>query len=452
MISYRAFKRMDFSRLSLDAPWVSAEKAVWLLYQKALAEAPADSEQSDTSLDTIPLPEICDGSIEEYLQWACRLAVLCRGGTWICRQLGGTLMSQPIRPRFIHNRLIMSAYLGDERLVRSLVLGGSDVNQCDELLGSPLAAATSTCRESIARFLLQCEADPEKSVGNLGSPFISAVRLQMERLVRLFLQTGRVNPNQSDPEGGSVLCWASRQGATGIVRLLLDDPSLDLRHESQGRTALTGAAAGGHESIVQWLVNRDEINLGHHDGWDGDPLFEAASRGHAKVVDYLLSRQDLNPNTLSPIHETTSLYEAVRKGYHDVVCSLLRFPAIDPNVGGWTCPPSLNVAAKKGDAEMVEILLAHKDIDVNAPDHRIRTPLLVAARHGHLEVVRLLLEREEIDMESPDVLGRSPLMHASQKGHATVVRLLLLICPSLINKQDGSYNTCLIVAVRCPVR
>lgn len=84
----------------------------------------------------------------------------------------------------------------DEQLVRSLVAGGADINECDELLGSPLVTATLGYQGDIARLLFQQGADAEQGVGFVGSSFVVAASQQMKELVRLFLQAGHVNPNQ----------------------------------------------------------------------------------------------------------------------------------------------------------------------------------------------------------------------------------------------------------------
>jgi hypothetical protein len=159
VISYRAYKRIDLSHLIMVGPTMSTDTAVWLLYEKVLAEGTTEVEHTVTPLGAGSLPARCGESIQTYLFWACRLAVSCQGTTWICSRLADTPSTHPLRVHFIRSKLTLSAYLGDERLIRSLVAGGADINECDELLGSPLVTATLGNQGDIARLLFKWGAD-----------------------------------------------------------------------------------------------------------------------------------------------------------------------------------------------------------------------------------------------------------------------------------------------------
>ncbi|KAJ5890819.1 uncharacterized protein N7473_007047 [Penicillium subrubescens] len=382
VISYRANKRIDLSHLMMVAPTMTTDTAVWLLYQKVLAEGTTEVEHTVTPPDAASLPARCGGSIQSYLLWACQLA-----------------------------------------LVRSLVAGGADINECDEFLGSPLVAATLGHQGDIARLLFRLGADAEQGVVCVGSSFIVAARLQMKKLVRLFLRGKKVNPNQRDISGYTALYWCSRYGDADLVRLLLDHPSIDLQSDNHGRDALACAAAEGHEEIVQWLVGHDEIQTNNHDGLS---LFKAVARGHEKVATD--RGRPKRPREHHP-------FPAELPGNRSKCQNLVH-------------PSALCVASKKGSRRMVKMLLAHKDIKVNEWGAKNRTSLSLAARHGHDDVFRLLLDHDDIDLGLADISGMLPLMHASRKVHAKIVRLLLLYWPSSIDVKDNFGKTSLMVAAR----
>jgi hypothetical protein len=79
VISYRAYKRIDVSHLMMVAPTMSTDTAVWLLYQKVLAEGTTEAERIVTPPNAAGLPARRGRSIQTYLLWACRLAVSCQG-------------------------------------------------------------------------------------------------------------------------------------------------------------------------------------------------------------------------------------------------------------------------------------------------------------------------------------------------------------------------------------
>jgi hypothetical protein len=109
VISYRAYKRIDLSHLMMVAPTMTTDTAVWLLYQKVLAEGTTEVERTVTPPDAASLSARCGGSIHSYLLWACQLAVSCQAATWICSRLADILLTHPLRAQFIRSKLTLIA-------------------------------------------------------------------------------------------------------------------------------------------------------------------------------------------------------------------------------------------------------------------------------------------------------------------------------------------------------
>lgn len=63
---------------------------------------------------------------------------------------------------------------------------------------------------------------------------------------------------------------------------------VDSETESNHDTALTLACAGGHEELVELLLNRG-ADIEHRDKKGFTPLILAATAGHEKVVEILLN-------------------------------------------------------------------------------------------------------------------------------------------------------------------
>ncbi|OAA74836.1 nb-arc and ankyrin domain containing protein [Akanthomyces lecanii RCEF 1005] len=108
---------------------------------------------------------------------------------------------------------------------------------------------------------------------------------------------------------------------------------------------------------------------------------------------------------------------------------------------------SLLQAARDGYWDVVELLLSAHDIDINARDSGGRTALLCAVSRGHMAIVRLLLERDGIDINAQDDYGQTALIHPVYPENVAIVRLLLERDGIDINAQDDFGQTALASAV-----
>lgn len=185
---------------------------------------------------------------------------------------------------------------------------------------------------------------------------------------------------------------------------------VDIETDSNHDTALTLACAGGHEELVQLLLNRG-ANIEHRDKKGFTPLILAATAGHAKVVETLLN--------------AGAHIEAQSERTKDTPLSL---------------------ACSGGRYEVVEILLqrgANKE-HRNVSDY---TPLSLAASGGFVNIIKLLLDNgAEINSRTGSKLGISPLMLAAMNGHATAVKLLLDMGSDINAQIETNRNTALTLA------
>lgn len=194
--------------------------------------------------------------------------------------------------------------------------------------------------------------------------------------------------------------------ATTIDKTIDVDSETDSNHD----TALTLACAGGHEELVELLINRG-ANIEHRDKKGFTPLILAATAGHEKVVDILLKHN--------------AVLEAQSERTKDTPLSL---------------------ACSGGRYEVVELLLsvgANKE-HRNVSDY---TPLSLAASGGYVNIIKLLLSNgAEINSRTGSKLGISPLMLAAMNGHTAAVKLLLDQGSDINAQIETNRNTALTLA------
>ncbi|KAL4171545.1 hypothetical protein KRP22_009639 [Phytophthora ramorum] len=120
-------------------------------------------------------------------------------------------------------------------------------------------------------------------------------KLDHSGYVTQHLRLNNQNPNGKDEKGRTALHYACRHGAGGAVRTLIheettiDDPDLEMRW-----TPLHYAVMGGHESIVQRLVDKApvrRITINRKDKGGMTPLMLACGEDHASVAKLLLRKK-----------------------------------------------------------------------------------------------------------------------------------------------------------------
>ncbi|XP_018421503.1 PREDICTED: ankyrin repeat domain-containing protein 17 isoform X5 [Nanorana parkeri] len=189
-------------------------------------------------------------------------------------------------------------------------------------------------------------------------------------------------------------------------------PSIDIdaQTESNHDTALTLACAGGHEELVQTLLERG-ANIEHRDKKGFTPLILAATAGHVGVVEILL--------------DNNADIEAQSERTKDTPLSL---------------------ACSGGRQEVVELLLARgaNKEHRNVSDY---TPLSLAASGGYVNIIKILLNAgAEINSRTGSKLGISPLMLAAMNGHTAAVKLLLDMGSDINAQIETNRNTALTLA------
>jgi ankyrin repeat protein len=290
-----------------------------------------------------------------------------------------------------------AVYNGHKDVVESLLAHKADVNLQDNEGCTPLHYAAKHNSKDLVELLLASKADVNVKDNEGWTPLRSGpVNGVVAELLRA--HGGHAIVSKDHAVGGNIH-WGARDGNLSMVEALIkDDPDLVLSKDgSYGRTPLHWASINGHTDIVAlMLTKKADINVKDNHG--RTPLHYAAS------------------NILFTSEESAVIYNV--EGMKEVAKLLLAKKA-DVNVRDNDGRTPLHYAAHDGRLDMVELLLVNNAM-VNAKDNCGATPLHNAASISVTTEVMELLLAKKADINAKDDNGRTPLNLAAMR-YANVV-------------------------------
>ncbi|KTC82100.1 ankyrin repeat domain-containing protein [Legionella cincinnatiensis] len=115
-----------------------------------------------------------------------------------------------------------------------------------------------------------------------------------------------------------------RKGSKWGVRAILDTVKEQQRgfllnqHDRFGDTALTAAASGGHNGLLQYLLEIPGVDPNiTTEGTRFTPLILAAAHGNSQIVDNLIKLSAINPE-IKDINQMTAAEEATYSGHLEI--------------------------------------------------------------------------------------------------------------------------------------
>ncbi|KAG2632035.1 hypothetical protein PVAP13_2NG057700, partial [Panicum virgatum] len=224
-----------------------------------------------------------------------------------------------------------------------------------------------------------------------------------------------------DALGRNALHLAAGKGHLEVCRFLVEESGLDVNSTASGivgGTLVHLAAVGGHERVLEYLLDRD-VDPGVPDANGSTPLHHAAEQGHCEAVRLLLSKGvDVDPVN----HLGTSLHLAAAKDRDQVVKILLEHGA-DPNkVVNHVYSPLMMACC--GHSLKCMQLLVQAGAGVNFISPSGPSILMEAVDNGLTDIVKFLLEAG-VDPNIADEGGKIPIMSAAVQGHRELVEILL---------------------------
>ena len=235
--------------------------------------------------------------------------------------------------------------------------------------------------------------------------------------INMLLENEDLDINSADGGGRTTLHWASKNGYSDIVKILLGIPQIDVNkgRTSDAGTALMLASLNGHSEVVTQLLNFTELEINQVDSHGRSSLFKASQNGHSNVTKLLLGYLKIDINLAEPQEGQTPLFVASKYGYFDIVTYLLGHPNINVNKATINRETPLMAASMGGDSRIVVSLLRYPTINVNFAAFGGKTAIFYTFYESHetenrqREILELILRCPSIDMTLMDEKGNSAL-------------------------------------------
>ena len=149
--------------------------------------------------------------------------------------------------------LMYSATVGDLEAVQLLLSRGAEINAHATNGWTALTLAAARGFDDVATVLLAHGADPNVRDIYGWTPLMRAVEHERRAVVRVLLESDRLNINVQNENGHTALHQAALGGFTEIGRMLVTRGANVTLIDHAGRTPMALAIASGHEATAEMI-------------------------------------------------------------------------------------------------------------------------------------------------------------------------------------------------------
>ncbi|KAK6518961.1 hypothetical protein TWF281_003651 [Arthrobotrys megalospora] len=244
----------------------------------------------------------------------------------------------------------------------------------------------------------------------------------------------------SPGEVGEAIHWASRQGNSSCLKLLLREYHEEVSREPDtctldGVSSLAAAAKYGHLECAEVLLDQNIFSVNAKNKQGQTALSLAITHGHGEIVTLLLKQQEIDPNLpdgsgYTPIFWTTACNS------QSILQMLLKDKRVDPCRLDRSGRNPLSWAAEEGQTALAKQMIMDGRMDLNNRDSSGRTPLILAVQSMHLAIVKLLTERGRADVSVQDKNGRNAVSWAAERRDRSLIHHLIKKCRNEVDVAD----------------
>ncbi|KAF8032268.1 hypothetical protein BT93_D1256 [Corymbia citriodora subsp. variegata] len=333
----------------------------------------------------------------------------------------------------MHSNVYKAAQLGDfDFLITIISKNGEDIFQQATPNGSNILHIAAQCKQvNLIENLIQCPLGPSLlwQCNNKGdTPLHVAAKVGSCKVVRLFTDLAKS------------LHWVAENGQIDACKELLQ------KHNLHKNTAFHLAVRGGHDLVVELLIEEDPQLCDIINAANESPLYLAADRGLSRTTELILgafswSSSHKGPKGLTALHAGISLPLTVWEKIMEKRPEAMR----EGDDMGWT---PLHYVAYLGKIKAVRVLLRHNSSVTYDLDKAGESALHLAAFQGHTKVIDELVRSCPDACDIINTKGQTALHTAALGEQVNVVKYILRMRnqEDLINEQDTDGNTALHLA------
>lgn len=251
------------------------------------------------------------------------------------------------------------------------------------------------------------------------NPASEAVHWAAERgpvsTLRLLADAGANIKAPQTRDGSTPLLLAAQHGRLDAVRLLLARGAEPATANQNNTDALGEAVAGGHEDVVNLLLQAG-CDVNRQDDCVSDSALQTAVARKEESIVGLLLEHGADPNAWC--HGNAPIFEAIRVSDVRILRLLFRY-GVDVNVRDiWGRTPLINAVDKP---KILQVLLEVDEIDIHA---LVSGQSALHAAISSIESTKLLLDRG-VNVNFADGDGYTALHYAAMRGYHEIAQLLL---------------------------
>ena len=238
------------------------------------------------------------------------------------------------------------------------------------------------------------------------TPILIACQGGQPEIVDYLISKG-ANIEVKDKNGDSLIHFATIGGFLSIVQYLIEKQNINKEIKGKGgKTPLHYACEKGHLPIIEYLVSKG-VNIEARDKKEKTPVHYACQGGHLQIVEYLMSKYvNIGAITKTGNHV---IHYASMGGLVPIIHYLITQLNVNKDLQGNNKKTPLHCACEKGQFPVVEYLVsigANKEARGYYFNDKW-TPLHYAAYFGYADIVKYLVS-EGADKNAKNQNGETP--------------------------------------------